>query len=197
VKFPRLIVFGGLGLLSAAIQPALSEEATGQDTPDAFASIPNLSFKYYDVNGTDWGSIKASLDAAGPRHGEGGIAHGRTDYRIAPTWTEMRRGASCQVTNVQVQFSAVVLLPRLADEASAPERLRDEWRRFVTLLQRHESGHARIAFENLGEVKTAVAGSLCGQEPTNATAALERIEALQLDYDRRTQNGRAQGDVLR
>jgi predicted secreted Zn-dependent protease len=179
------------------MEPALSEQSTASNAPDAFAGIPNLSFNYYDVNGTNWAAINASLGTAGPRHDDGDIAHGRTEYRIAPTWTELRRGASCQVTNVQVQFAATVLLPRLSEEASASERVRQEWRRFAALLERHEAGHARIAFEHLGEVKAAVAGSACDQVQANAKAVLDRIEELQQDYDQRTQHGRAQGDILR
>ena len=187
----------GLLLTGAGTQPGPCGQSTVRDTPDVFAGIPNLAFKYYDVQGTAWKAITASLNAIGPRHGDGTIAHGRTAYRIEPTWTEQRRGSSCKVTNVQVQFSAVVLLPRLAEKSLVSGQVLEEWGRFVALLQRHEAGHAHIAFENVDHVRAAVAGSACDQVQANAQAVLTRIEGLQQDYDRRTQNGRAQGDILR
>jgi predicted secreted Zn-dependent protease len=185
-------VLAAIGLAA----PAFAQPSATPDAPNAFAGIPNVTFQYYDVAGADWYSINASLNRAGPRHGNGEVAHGRTDYRIAPVWQELRRGAHCEVTGVEVQFSAVVMLPRLAEQAAIAPALLERWQQSFALLERHEAGHARIALAHIDEVKAAILASHCGEERTNAAAVLDHIEALQQDYDRRTRNGHAQGDIV-
>ena len=197
VTIERSILAGWLLVTGTALPLAVFAQPAPGEAPDPFADIPNVSFAYYDVSGTKWDAIAASLAALGPRHGDGSIAHGRTEYRIAPSWTERQDGPSCRVTNVEVKFSAVVLLPRLAQDAAASAQVRKQWQQFIASLRRHEAGHARIAFEHVGEVKAAVAASACETIQANAGAALAHIEALQQDYDRRTQSGRAQGDIVR
>jgi predicted secreted Zn-dependent protease len=158
---------------------------------DPFAGIPNLSFAYYNVSGSDAEQINASIRDRGP-HGAEGTGAGRTDYRIAYRWGEKRSGSRCAVFNATVSFSAIIRLPRLADEESLSGPVRREWRRLSATLRAHEAGHARIAYSHLGEVKAAVAGAPCGNERARAKVALDRIYRLQEDYDRATVHGLAQ-----
>jgi predicted secreted Zn-dependent protease len=189
---------GALALaLTMAMEPAPGWQAANQPLPESFEGIPNLRFKHYDVVGTDWASINASLEAQGPRHGDGTTAHGRTDIHIGSSWTQQRRGKVCSVTGIKVRFSAVVILSRLADQSAVPEELAAQWRGFLTILERHEAGHARISLDHLDMVRAAVAAAPCGKEQERAKAALMRIEEMQRDYDRRTRHGLAQGDILR
>ena len=97
---------------------------------------------------------------------------------------------------MKVQFSADVTLPRLATEATLSPAMRAEWRRFMAVLRVHEAGHAHIAYNHVGEVKAAVAASRCGEERSRGREALDRIDRLQADYDRRTDGGEHQGNIV-
>jgi predicted secreted Zn-dependent protease len=189
-------------MLATSVQPALSialpdERALARSARSPFAGLPNLSFSHYDVEGTDAASINSAMRAHGPRDPGGGFAAGRTSYRIAFDWAETRRGSSCSVTRVTVNFSANVLLPRLTDEGELSREMREQWDKFMAVLRVHEAGHAHIAFDHVGDVRAAVAASPCGKERARGQAALERIDRLQADYDRRTHGGAEQGEILR
>jgi predicted secreted Zn-dependent protease len=179
-----------LALLAAALQPAPAQAR------DPFAGIPNLSFRYYEVRGTNSEQINASMRARGPHSDDGGGA-GSTDYRIGYSWGEKRLGSRCQVIDAAAAFAAIVDLPRLVDEATLSEPVQLGWRKLMATLRTHEAGHARIAYDHADEVRAAVAGARCGKEKARARVALDRIYRLQLDYDRRTSHGLAQGNIGR
>lgn len=182
------------GLLAAIV--ATSASALAQSA-DPFAGIPNLTFRYYELTASDGSEINAAIMAQGPRGETGGRGAGRTDYHIAYGWTETKSFRSCQVTNVRARFSAVVHLPRLADETRLPAPARVEWRQISAVLRVHEAGHARIAYDHIDEVWEAVSGAPCGKERMRGQAVVDRIARLQADYDRRTAHGLAQGDITR
>jgi predicted secreted Zn-dependent protease len=185
--------------LTAALPAAaigLALQAPPAQAKDPFAGIPNVSFRYYEVRGTDSDQINTSMHSRGP-HNATGDGAGSTDYRIGYSWGETRIGSRCRVTNAKAGFAAIVLLPQLADEDKESEPVRLGWIRLMAALRRHEAGHARIAFEHVDDVTAAVAAAPCGKERARGEAALARIYKLQRDYDRRTRHGLAQGDIER
>src|SRR5437868_2685612 len=111
---------GVLAAIGATMQPALAQGG------DPFAGIPNISFRYYEVRGTDSDQINASIRDRGPPSDDGGGA-GSTDYRIGYSWGEKRIGSRCQVINAAVTFAAIVHLPRLADEDKQSEAVQLGW----------------------------------------------------------------------
>ncbi len=176
----------------AVATPAALAEGT-----DPFAGIPNVKFQYYELAAIGVDEINAAIRAQGPSGVGGGRGTGRTDYQIAYGWGEMKAVGSCQVTRLTARFSAVVHLPRQADEARLAAAVRAEWRKISVVLRVHEAGHAWIAYDHVDEVREALAGAPCGKERERAEAVLDRIERLQQDYDRRTAHGLAQGDITR
>ena len=186
----RWTIAGGLAAIGVALQPAPAQAR------DPFAGIPNLSFRYYEVRGTNSEQINASIRERGPHSDDGGGA-GSTDYRIGYSWGEKRIGSRCQVINAAVTFAAIIDLPRLADEEKQSEPVRLGWRRLMATLRAHEAGHAWIAYNHADEVRAAVARAPCGKEKARAKVALDRIYRLQVEYDRRTGHGLAQGDIVR
>lgn len=177
--------------------PLPAEALLARTGRSPFAGLPNLSFSLYDVEGRDAASINAAMRENGPRDLNGGFAAGRTSYHIGFNWAEARRGRSCTVKRVTVSFSANVLLPRLTDETELPPEMRDQWDKFMAVLRVHEAGHAHIAYDHVGDVRAAIAASPCGKERARGRAALDRIDRLQADYDRRTHGGEQQGNILR
>jgi predicted secreted Zn-dependent protease len=186
----RWLMAGGLAAIIAALWGASARAA------DPFAGIPNLSFRYYEVRGTNSDEINASIRAHGPQSDDGGGA-GSTDYRIGYSWGEKRIGSRCQVIDAATGFLAIVHLPRLTDEERQSEPVRLGWVKLMATLRRHEAGHAWIAYDHVDDVRAAVARAPCGKERARAKVALDRIFRLQLDYDRRTGHGLAQGDIER
>jgi predicted secreted Zn-dependent protease len=180
---------GGLAI-GVGMQPAPAQAA------DPFAGIPNISFRYYEVRGTTSEQINASIRERGPESDDGGGA-GSTDYRIGYNWGERRNGSRCQVIDPAADFAAIVHLPRLTDVEKLSEPVRAGWRKLIAVLRTHEAGHARIAYDHVDEVRAAVAAAPCGKEQAWGKAVLDRIYRLQVDYDRRTSHGLAQGNITR
>jgi len=83
--------------------------------------------------------------------------------------------------------------PRLADEATASKGLLERWRRYYRALTEHEAGHANLAYEHRDDVLSAIKGATCETAQAAGQAALDRIRALQRDYDARTRHGATQG----
>lgn len=162
----------------------------GMQASDAFAGIPGVSFDYYDVTGTDRESIRRSIDAqrvVDPHDGARVDALSNWHYG----WSG--RVAGCTVRDLTVDFTATVRLPRLA-AAVAPDVQR-LWDGYIRALERHEAGHVRYAYDHRGDLAVAIRGAGCGDRDAAAKAAIDRIDAWQLDYERRTRHGTAAIDL--
>ena len=88
----------------------------------------------------------------------------------------------------------MVTLPRLVGETS-PEAL-DRWRRFIAALRTHEAGHARYAYEHVGDVKAVLSGPSCANASAAGEAAIRRIAQHDVTYDLETRHGATQGAVF-
>jgi predicted secreted Zn-dependent protease len=177
-------------------------EGSAQTIPDissadAFYGLPNVSIQYYDVYGTDESSIHLSLMRNSPARPDGSRALGATRYQTRYMFYHAIKGGICKITTFKVQINAIVLLPKLADQASVPERIMVRWRPFVAGLSEHEAGHIRIQYQHMHDVEAALVGSNCSEVEANFHAARDRIEVFQDAYDRETGNGATQGATLR
>jgi predicted secreted Zn-dependent protease len=178
---------------SAVAFLALAASPAGAQATDAFAGVPNLSFRYYPVAGTDAASLRQSIDAGRPTDPHGGEpVDAGTDWAIRWRWPA-RRGGGCDLAQARVTFRATVTLPRLAEGTTLPPTLLDAWTRYMTALELHEAGHARYAYDHRGEVAAAIRGATCRTADRRARAALAAITAHDLAYDRDTQHGQSQG----
>jgi predicted secreted Zn-dependent protease len=162
-------------------------------TTDAFAGLPYLVVRPYDVMGTDAVTLRASIDANRPTdpHGRAPVDAG-THWTIGWRWTA-RTHRGCDLAHARVTFRATVTLPRLADPASLPPPLADAWNRYIAALERHEAGHVRYAYDHRGDVAAAIRGATCATAERAARAALAAIVAHDIAYDRDTQHGLTQG----
>ena len=102
----------------------------------------------------------------------------------------------CRTRLPRTRMSVIVILPRLVDADRADPAARDAWRAYITGIQRHEAGHARIAFAHARDFEAEAYGAPCDQIQAIGQRIVERITALQEDYERRTDFGRAQGDIV-
>ncbi|WP_340268450.1 DUF922 domain-containing protein [Sphingobium mellinum] len=163
--------------------------------PTAFSGLPNVSIEYYDVEGFTTEAINASLQAHALTMPTGEKAYGGTQYAFNYTF---RRSLAkpCKV-DASVVFRARVILPRLVNPTSVPEGILKRWQSFMTGLETHEAGHARIAFDQSSQIAAAIMTAGCGNERTSAEAAIMEIGPLQQAYDARTRHGITQGAELR
>jgi predicted secreted Zn-dependent protease len=82
--------------------------------------------------------------------------------------------------------------------------LKDAWTKFAEALQRHEDGHKENGMKAAKEIESAVLatkpGSNCEDVEAKANAAavaiVEKYQALDEEFDRKTDHGRNQGATL-
>lgn len=153
--------------------------------------------RYYNIYGNTINALRAGLDLGGP--GENGKRFAaRTDGAIS--WeTQYRSNAQgCRIHAVSVMLNVTTLLPRWADEAAGPAKLRQSWARFMSRLIIHEKGHADIYKLQAEEIDRALPPArTCKVLSDTITATTDRIMhkwTLHDDaYDRDTDHGTKQG----
>jgi len=192
----RATAFLATALLTIALPGAIPASARTGDAPAAFAGIPGISFQYYEVEGRDEQEIYAALQARGIRSPDGQSATGVTRWGFQFRWGEHRDGnGGCRTYNPRAELIIGVILPRLRDADGLPPRARAWWGRYQRTIERHEAGHARIAWDHRDDFLRAGNGVRCADIKDIGNRVLARITALQQDYDRATEHGRKQDRV--
>ncbi|ATE65001.1 DUF922 domain-containing protein [Rhizorhabdus dicambivorans] len=171
-------VRAALAVLLVAPAPLLAAD-------DPFAGIPNVKFRYYDIEGATPAQIYASMRARAPQKGDG-VAH--TAWHMRVGWQETRRGSACRVSDPMASLSILVVLPRLVTREVTREGLAF-WRRTLRGLEIHEAGHASIAYEHRNDFARAGEDASCRDIRAIAAKVQARIEKIQADYDRDTNHG--------
>lgn len=179
--------------LAAAMLALVPAPGAGQEVPAALAGIPNLQIRYYDVRGTTPEAIRKSINAQRPRDpNDGKLVDAIARWRIGYGW---RTGGpkECDLAGAKLTYTAEVTLPRLVDEARVPRRVLERWRRYMAGLLEHEAGHLRYPYEHLGDVAAAIRASSCEKAKDAASSAIAAIARRDIEYDRITRHGAAQG----
>ena len=171
----------GLTLFFAAPLLAAAED-------DPFAGIPNVKFRYYEVEGRTPAEIYASLRARAPQRDDG-VAN--TAWHMRVGWQEARRGSGCTVSDPMASLSITVMLPRLVTSPLSRDAA-DYWRRTLRGLEIHEAGHARIALAHRNDFAEAGEGASCRDIHAIAARVQAKVEKIQADYDRDTDHGISQ-----
>lgn len=179
-----LVPLAGIALAAASPAP--------RDVPAAFAGMPRIAFRYYDVSGRDEQQIYASLMRNVMRGPDGETASGLTRWGMRYRWGEYTDRRGCSVRDPRVDLDITVTLPRLADPDRASPRGRAWWEGYKRTIERHEAGHARIAFEHRDDFLRAAEGARCDEIKAIGDRVTARIAALQNDYDRITEHGQKQ-----
>jgi predicted secreted Zn-dependent protease len=197
------IMTAALGIFAAST--AMVEQRltrVGIDSPDPSAitpdltGIPDTSIAYYDVSGTDALSLRASLNALGPRDGHDHLhVDALSTWRISWFWPTAADGA-CDLSQTDVHFMAKVLLPRIAGERALNPALAREWHEYLAALTLHEAGHVRHAYEHSGDVAAAIRSSTCKEAGSAAQAVIRDLVRFDIAYDATTRHGAAQGAVF-
>jgi predicted secreted Zn-dependent protease len=181
---------------AVALMAATGSQVNSANLPPALSGFPHTQARYYDVHGRTARAIITDLNARAPR-GPDGSHVGYTDWRLESGWREETTERSCRVIDPVIRFSAVVTLPRLVDETSLSPMNQANWRSFAEAVETHEAGHVRIALDHIADVEAAILASRCGGTAARVQIAIDRVKALQVEYDRVTRHGQAQGGVLK
>jgi predicted secreted Zn-dependent protease len=188
---------GRAGLI-AALALAAFAAAAAQDAPrpGPLAGIPNLTIEYYDVSGRTPAAIRAALNAVRPRDPNDGLpVDALSRWNVRWSWRGNGRGG-CDLANARIEYSARIVMPRLANEADVPPGLRARWRAYVAALETHEAGHVRYPYDRLGEIAAAIRASTCEGANEAARRALAPMQRHDVDYDRATRPGASQGATV-
>ncbi len=172
--------------LSAAV--AGPPPATGP-----LAGIPNLDVEYYDVSGRSVAEIRAALNRVRPTDpNDGQRVDAVNRWYISWRWPGNGRGG-CDLARTELRFSATLRMPRLVNTAVTPRAVLARWNAYRVALERHEAGHLRHAFDNLGSVRRAIRASSCATANDNGRAAVRLLARWDVTYDRQTRHGFSQG----
>jgi predicted secreted Zn-dependent protease len=169
------------------------------------AAKPSISrrVEHYDVRGSSLRALRASIDRSGPRDAAGEKADALTEWQVRWKYAFESRRGSCVLTSFEASLEITMLLPRWRNRRSGTE-LAARWDRYLRALIEHEEGHAEIAEEAVEAVQergeSIRPASSCGELARNlrsaAGAVLREYRKRELEYDRRTKHGVAQGVVL-
>lgn len=198
VLHPSIAALSAAAFILAAA-PLCAQEA--DPVPAAFAGLPGIRFDYYDVRGTTQAELATALREAAqttPGLTEAGKppAAGRTRWKADFAWDVQRRTGLCRTRSPRTTMTVIVILPRLAEPGRVSPAARAAWQDYIAGIERHEAGHARIAFAHVRDFESEAYGAPCDRIKAIGQRIVDRIVALQEDYERRTDYGRAQGDIV-
>ncbi len=76
---------------------------------------------------------------------------------------------------------------------ATPRAVLVRWDNYMAALERHEAGHLRHAYDNMGSVLRAIRASTCTQANEAGRAAVRVLARWDVTYDRETRHGFSQG----
>ena len=172
--------------------------------PVAGEPLARVHTSYYYVDGPSATVLAAQLDQNGPVESDGKHYAGRTRWDIQWKFRHEQQGTSCYMKHAAVAVGIAQTLPKWRGESKGSASLKARWRKFIDALQRNEDGHKEHGLKAAGEIEAAMlaikpAGN-CEDLEAAANAAAQAIvakfQALDEEYDRKTDHGRKQGSML-
>lgn len=190
--------------------PAVSAPSTLRVNPSLLltssAPIVEERLEYYDVFGSSARELRASAFANAPRvlyEGTWQEAGGTTSWVVTyqATFSVERR---CTLRLFQTSVKIRTVMPRWRGGRVEGTRLADQWDRYLQAVSEHERGHAANglgAAESIHQsVPTLGPAATCEElkQAIDAQAAsiIAAYRQADLEYDRRTNRGQAQGTTF-
>ena len=153
-------------------------------------NILDTDIVYYDISGSTEEELQHQMYLLGPGDDDGKRGWAYTNWRFSWGWGY---NENCQLTNVHIDLTIKVLLPRWTPPKDASLDLITEWNNLFRAISEHENGHVKIAKDNVGMVYTAIKGSNCNSANSEANFAVNNIRQLQKEYEAKTNHGATQG----
>lgn len=174
---PLFIVAAAMAASAQAVAPS----AVAAAPASTLANLPNVEVTYYQVTGKDVPEIHRSLARAAPRDAETGKrlpATSSWSMTAGAKW--IRTGDRCELTSIDLRFTARAALPRLLVQPETPAPVLAIWNDYVARLEARQATQLRFAYDRRNSVEQAIRRSGCHGWEAAATAAIARIKAQQL-----------------
>ncbi|HKB82854.1 MAG TPA: DUF922 domain-containing protein [Burkholderiales bacterium] len=172
--------------------------------PVAGEPLARVHTSYYYIDGPSASVLAAQLDQNGPVGTDGKHYAGRTRWDIQWKFGHRQQGTACSMKEVAVAVGIAQTLPKWRGESKGASGLKAVWAKFLDALQRHEAVHKEHGLKAGREIEAAVltakpAGNCEDLEAAAngaAQAIVAKYQALDEEYDRKTDHGRNQGATL-
>lgn len=158
----------------------------------------------YHVRGSTLDELRASLEPQRYRDSSGLAWDAYTWWEVRWSYPLVERIDSCAIGREQVTVGIRMHLPRWEPPSGADPELAAAWTHYITALEAHEEGHAQIALAAACEVRQVLRSlepqpdcvlmELAADRATQAV--MDRYHELEVQYDRETDHGAAEGAVL-
>lgn len=191
--------------LTWAAEP-ISVAMLGRTVPDACTSAVRLSerTRFYDFFGTRSSDadqdLRARLLSVNDHAGRLQRFAGQTDWSIEWQTCLKRLPEECRIAGIELTVNVGYTLPRWADRDWSTREVVQRWDHYAQTLAEHERGHGQIALHVANLIEKELVGlgaascsALDVETSTRISALMRQGEAMQNDYDRRTQHGVLQG----
>lgn len=148
--------------------------------------------EYFDLDGVDRFDLLMSCTESCPRDEWGNAVGSLTAWSVDWQWT---RGSSepCVIDAVDTHVAVSISVPRWSPPVGADPGLVEEWRRYLAALETHEEGHVELVRSIVDGSVDRVRAAGCAGAREESVEILAEIRREQLEYDRVTDSGRAQG----
>jgi len=169
--------------------------------PVAGEPLIRLHTSYYYIDGPSAAVLAAQLDQKGPVGSDGIHYAGKTRWDIQWKFSPQQQGTTCSMKGVAMAIGIAQTMPRWRGENKGAAGLKALWSKFLDALQRHEDGHKEHGLKAGREIEAAVLAvkpasnceDLESAANTAAQAIVSKYQALDEEYDRKTDHGRNQG----
>lgn len=157
--------------------------------------------EHYRISGSTPSDLRREMSAQGPQGAGGRRFDGYTRWYVSWNYRYNNTGGGCTIASVTTRVKVTITLPQWRNESRADSTTRAQWSRYLAALELHEQGHRRHGVDAANEVDQAIAAmpsaSNCDALGANANALgmsiLRKYNQRDLDYDRDTKHGAAQG----
>ena len=179
---------------SAALKTAPPLE-TARLTPNVIRT------DFYEVRGVTAEALLASMSANRPY-----TNHASTEWRVDWNYDYLLKPNECVLRSFNVRVRVRFTLPQWVDSERADKALQEEWKRYFSALQLHESTHAGFGIAagkeiarlvNSREWRAADRKELEVQIEAECNKTLQEFRERDATYDKTTDHGRTQGARLR
>lgn len=157
-------------------------------------------YNYYQIRGKTFKQLKNGLDEYGP-----GPYHAIANWHVDWRFRYKEQLADCGLTDIHVNKTIVVTLPKWVNKPATSTPLTKEWHRYITALKLHEKTHIDFASKTQYEIYKALKAlkpekgctSMGKKANDRANQILNKYTKLEREYDIQTDYGRKKGAKLR
>ena len=186
----RWSTFAGAALIVASpFSPVSADPVPASSAPGSartLSQLPNASIAYYDVSGTDIGSIARSLrEQRGAANKNSAAA--ASDWNLVVRFDKRTTGEQCTIADSTIDFSAKTTLPRLGNEQAVSAAVLTTWREYVAALESEAVAKLWFVYDRIGEIERAFEGKTCEQGKAEGGRAIAQLERDYAAFESRLQ----------